>query len=156
MELLKVTEVNKSVYLNLAQSYEGEFSAITEKKPNEHGLFELDTEIENNVMGFILYIEEAPAGIIAIADKGNNQYEICEFYIVPYFRNKAWGKKFSHAVWNMFPGMWEIKQISGAEYATLFWRKVIRSFHQTEFMEDEYNDPYWGVVTRQRFEVNQK
>jgi len=46
MELVEVTEVNKSVYLNLAQSYEGEFSAITGKKPDENGLFELDTEIE--------------------------------------------------------------------------------------------------------------
>jgi len=120
MELVEVNEVNKSVYLNLAQSYEGEFSSITGKRPDEHGLFELDTEIENNVMGFILYVEEAPAGIIAIADKGNNQYEICEFYIVPYFRNKSWGKKFSHAVWNMFPGKWEIKQISGASTLRYF------------------------------------
>ncbi|MBK1643005.1 hypothetical protein CKO12_14250, partial [Chromatium okenii] len=35
MEIISVGEHNLNVYLNLAQSYEGEFSGITRKKPNE-------------------------------------------------------------------------------------------------------------------------
>ena len=153
MKIVNVTDKNIEVYLNLAQCYEGEFSAITNKKPNSAGLFELDTLIEKNVKGLILYIEEAPAGFIAILEKHSNDFEICEFYIVPCFRKNAWGKTFAHKVWTMFPGKWEIKQIAGAEYASIFWRKAIESFHQTQYKEDKYEDPYWGLVTRQKFEV---
>jgi len=151
MKLVRVTPTNLAVYLNLAQSYEGEFSAITGKEPDAQGRFALDTQIGGPVSGFILYVGETPAGIVAVADKGAQRYEVCEFYVVPCFRARSWGRKFAHALWEMLPGSWEIKQISGAEYASAFWRKTIASFHGSSFEEERYDDPYWGLVTRQRF-----
>ena len=60
---------------------------------------------------------------------------------------------FAHAIWTQHNGTWEIKQIEGAEYATVFWRKAIQRFHDTPFTEDHYNDPYWGNVLRQSFTI---
>lgn len=151
MEIVKVNDENLNVYLNLVQSYEGEFSSITKKKPNENGLFALDVEIGENVKGFLVYVDLLPAGFAAVAVKPENYYEICEFYIAPYYRRNSLGTKFAHALWRSYPGNWEVKQISGAEYATKFWRKTISSFTQNVFSESQFDDPYWGKVTRQTF-----
>ena len=154
MKITPVTETNSHLYHNLMQSYEAEFSPITGKKPNDSGLYELDTHLGESTLGFLLIIDDNPTGIAAIHYKETQAYEMCEFYVVPYFRKNGIGIQFAHTIWKNYPGDWEIKQIQGAEYATTFWRKTIEQFNETAYTEDCYDDPYWGSVTRQRFTVN--
>ncbi|MBM9537815.1 GNAT family N-acetyltransferase [Desulfobulbus alkaliphilus] len=151
MEIVRVGELYLDVYLNLAQSYEGEFSGITGKKPDTKGLFALDTPLGDCVVGFLLILAGTPAGLAAVVVKPGSRFEVAEFYIVPSFRKQAWGMRFAHNLWQMFPGQWEVKQIQGAEYASKFWCRAIREFTQGDFVEDKYQDPYWGLVTRQQF-----
>lgn len=153
MHILPVTETNLHTYHNLTQCYEAEFSPLTGKKPDVSGLFALDTQIGDNILGYLLYIGETPAGLAAIASKENNCFEMCEFYVVPLFRKNEAGMRFAHTIWSQHNGTWEIKQIEGAEYATAFWRKAIQRFHDTPYNEDHYNDPYWGNVLRQTFTI---
>ncbi len=151
MQIIPVTDSNLHVYHNLAQCYEAEFSPLTGKKPDSSGLFALDTRIEGNVRGYLLEIDTVPAGLAAIAEKADGDFEMCEFYVVPCFRQNAAGMRFAHAIWRRHGGTWEIKQIGGADYATAFWRKTIRRYNDTPFAEERYDDPYWGNVIRQRF-----
>ncbi|MCV6638064.1 hypothetical protein [Candidatus Albibeggiatoa sp. nov. NOAA] len=151
VKCIKVTTENQHIYFNLIQSYEAEFSPITGKKPNVQGLFELDTQLDAQHSGFIVYVDDLPAGIAAIATKQNQQFEVCEFYVVPYYRKQAVGKQFAHQLWQQYIGYWEVKQIQGAEYATQFWRKVIATYTNNQFNESQYQDEYWGAVTRQTF-----
>lgn len=153
MNIVPISDHNLSIYHNLAQCYEAEFSPLTGKKPDRSGRFELDTQITENVLGYLLYIDETPAGLAAIKCEATCHFEVCEFYIVPYFRNKATGMDFAHTIWKRHSGTWEIKQISGADYATAFWRKAIARYDNTPFQEERYNDPYWGNVTRQTFTI---
>jgi predicted acetyltransferase len=154
MLIVKVQAHNEGVYLNLAQGYEAEFSALTQKRPEVDGRFRLDTLLGDGVTGFILEIDAAPAGIAAIAAKPESVYEVCEFYVVPSFRKQGWGTRFAHELWRKRPGSWEVKQILGAGYATVFWRKAIEDFGCLGCSEETFNDPYWGEVTRQRFVVS--
>ncbi|MFH0710196.1 MAG: hypothetical protein V2A75_08320 [Pseudomonadota bacterium] len=154
MKITPVTETNSPIYHNLIQSYEAEFSPITGKKPNASGLFELDTHLGDDTLGFLLVIDNTPAGITAIRCKVSQPYEVCEFYVAPRFRKNGIGMEFAHVIWKSYHGEWEIKQIQGAEYATAFWRKTISSFNETAYTEECYDDPYWGIVTRQKFTVN--
>ncbi|MDD2779946.1 hypothetical protein [Sulfuricurvum sp.] len=149
-----VTETNSHIYHNLVQCYEAEFSPITGKRPNPSGIFELDTHLGNDTIGFLLYIDDIPAGIAAIRCKECHSYEMCEFYVLPCFRKNSIGMQFAHTIWENHPGDWEIKQLHGAEYATKFWRKTIERFNNTAYTEESYNDQYWGVVTRQQFTLN--
>ncbi|TDA64230.1 hypothetical protein E0765_05825 [Sulfuricurvum sp. IAE1] len=151
MQIIPVTENNLPIYHNLAQCYEAEFSPLTGKKPDASGLFALDTLIGGNILGYLLYIDDTPAGLAAIARKENASFEVCEFYVVPVFRKNEAGMRFAHAIWERHNGTWEIKQISGADYATAFWRKTIERFGDTPFCEERYDDHYWGTVTRQTF-----
>jgi predicted acetyltransferase len=151
MKIVPVNDENLSVYLTLAQCYEAEFSALTGKRADGKGLFALDTQLCETIKGFLLIIDESPVALAAIAFKENSCYEICEFYVVPSFRNASTGMHFAHRLWKMFPGEWEIKQIAGAQGASEFWRKSIRAFGQGGYEEQSYEDSYWGNVMRQRF-----
>lgn len=151
MRIMEVTDGNLGIYRNLAQSYEGEFSALTGKEPGPDGWFPLDTELGGPVTGYLLLVEAAPAGIAAIAAKPDGGFEVREFYVVPCFRHKGWGMRFAHGIWSLHPGEWEVKQIEGADYAVRFWRKAIAAYGVSAFTEDRFQDSYWGHVTRQRF-----
>ncbi len=153
MEIIQVTDQNIIVYNNLAQSYEGEFSKLTEKRPDSEGMFALDTVIGGEVTGYLLYVDDSPAGLAAVRSKEPEHHEVAEFYVVPYFRKQEYGLRFAHEIWSRHAGLWEIKQIEGAEYATRFWNSVIARIDHMEYREDRYEDPYWGRVTRQRFVI---
>ena len=158
MKLVPVTSVNLDIYLRLIQSYEAEFSAITQKRPNAEGVFALDTQLgsygDQEIIGYLVYTGDIPSGFAAIACSEGAQYEICEFYILPCFRRHKLGQRFAAAVWDIHRGDWCVKQIQGAEYATHFWRNAIASYLGTAPEEDVYQDAYWGQVTRQRFTNN--
>ncbi|WP_348637741.1 hypothetical protein [Photobacterium sp. DA100] len=151
VNIVNVDQGNMQVYLNLSQPYEAEFSVYTKKVPDENGLFFRDTLIGGNVRGFLLYIDNAPAGLAAIAETSQGHYEVCDFYVVPVFRQNKMGQQFAHQLFTMMPGDWESKQIEGAVHAIAFWRRAISAFTGDQFVEDIYQDSYWGAVTRQRF-----
>ena len=151
VKIVSVDQTNMQTYLNLSQPYEAEFSVYTKKMPDENGLFAMDTLIGGNVMGFLLYIDNAPAGLAAIAETSAGHYEVCDFYVVPIFRKNKMGQQFAHQLFAMMPGEWESKQIDGAVHAIAFWRRAIGAFTQESYVEDIYQDPYWGPVTRQSF-----
>lgn len=155
-ERMKVERVGQDrlrVYMNLAQAYEAEFSAITKKTPTADGTFELDTPVDDAHRAYIAWVDGVPAGIANIGVAGEGRFEVCEFYVVPVFRGVRCGTEFIHSIWSATPGRWEIKQIAGAGYATRFWRRAIVAYDDTEFEESEYDDPYWGRVTRQTLEI---
>ena len=151
MEIREVTDRNMHVYLNLCQAYEAEFSAITGKLPDADGMFALDTVLGGPVTGFLLRVDGAPVGFAAIKATAGEGAEVCEFYIVPSMRGKCLGKAFAGRLFAMRPGPWQVKQLQGAGHATCFWCKVIDEFTGCEYVQDEYDDPYWGRVVRQCF-----
>lgn len=154
MKIISVSTSNIQTYLNLAQCYEAEFSSLTHKQPNASGIFELDTYPMELVQCYILTIQDIPAGIAAISFKDENFNEMCEFYVIPYFRKNGVGSNFAHKLWQTHPGNWEIKQIENAQYATIFWRKTISAHNDTTYLEDQHVDEYWGLVTRQKFFIS--
>lgn len=153
MELVTVNASNLAIYLNLTQAYEAEFSPLTQKFPDDEGKFALDTPIAGNVTGYLLYIDGKPAGLAAIANECVDHYEVCDFYVVPVFRKNKAGQRFAHTLFDMMPGLWQSKQIAGADHAIAFWRRAIGSYTNEVFVEDIYHDEYWGDVTRQCFKT---
>lgn len=155
MEVVSVTQSNMRIYLNLLQAYEAEFSAITKKLPNQMGLFDVDTELVGATFGLLCYQDDKPIGLAAIKETEEARFEVCEFYIIPVMRNMQLGERFAHAIWQLYPGQWKIKQIANANKATEFWRKTIVNSNRT-YTESVIEDSYWGLVTQQCFSSKQQ
>lgn len=148
--LIEVNSSNKHVLNNLLQAYEAEFSVITMKKPNNDGIFELDTELGGSIHGYIWGESQTPAGFI-LFDLANEPYNVNEFYIVPSFRGNKIGKKFFQEVLEKHPGSWQVKQLPNAIAAKAFWVAIIKDIAKGKFTDEVYIDKYWGKVSRQVF-----
>ena len=149
--LQKITDLNSSIFDQLIQAYEEEFAPITGKKKNQDGKFSLDSDWKPPNEGF--YWSEK-GDIVGFCVKGSNggYLDILEFYVVPAFRGKGIGEKMACAVFDIYPGKWQVRQIKGADEAREFWRKIISKYTSGNFKEGVFTDPHWGLVTCQRFE----
>jgi len=62
------------------------------------------------------------------------------------------GKTLAFAMFDQFPGPWQVRQIPTAKEAIAFWRSIISEYTNNNFKEDYVVDPHWGNVLRQTFE----
>lgn len=149
--LQKITDSNSSIFDQLIQEYEEEFASITGKKKNQDGKYPLDSDWKSPNEGFY-WLEKNK--IVGFCVKGNNKgcLDIFEFYVIPAFRGKGIGEKMAFAVFDTYPGKWQVRQIEGADEAREFWRKTISKYTSGDFKENTSIDPYWGPITCQRFE----
>ncbi|EGU35652.1 hypothetical protein RJD39_04260 [Vibrio scophthalmi] len=152
MNIVKVDSHNTHVYANLYQGYAAEFSKIIGDKPDENGVFEIYPQLGGKVTGYLLYVDGVPAALTAIEEKSPQEFEICDFYVVPYFRKNKVGKQFISTLFSQLQGSWEIKQVAGADHAVKFWRDVVTDYTSGHYVEDAYQDEKWGLVTRQCFD----
>ncbi|NRB11489.1 MAG: hypothetical protein HRU35_07795 [Rickettsiaceae bacterium] len=148
-----IEEINLNVFKNLAYAYEAEFSGITEKIPNELGLFSIDTLPKDPYIGYILYKNYIPIGF-CIANTKIKIKDIAEFYIIPAMRCKGFGYQLAAMIFDKYPGQWQVRQIPGADHAISFWRKVIAKYTEGQYEESVVNDKDWGMVTCQSFSTS--
>jgi|GEM_PF-3774500 hypothetical protein len=73
MDIIQVDSCNFSVYLFMSELRRRVFCHYR-KKPNENGLFELDSQIGGNVLGYLLYEKKSPIGLAAVKAKSGEQY----------------------------------------------------------------------------------
>jgi predicted acetyltransferase len=92
--------------------------------------------------------------IANIGVKADLNFEVCEFYILLFFRRSKSGTEFIHEIESAIAVKWETMQILSAEYATKFWRSFIKAYRGTQYVESEYCDNYWDSVTKQTFEIS--
>ncbi len=150
--IILIDDKNIETYINLARSYEAEFSNLTHKLPNESGIFEPDTMPTPPYKGYLLYKYKTPIGF-CIAEINDEINDVAEFYIVPSARKNKLGQILATTLFDMHPGEWQVRQIAGADGAKSFWRKVISEHTQNQYSEAVVSDPDWGIVTRQRFMI---
>lgn len=150
LKLIALDANNKHILENLAQGYEAEFSILTNKLPDLSGKFSLDVPLDFPYKAYIFYKDKIPIGF-CVYNLEETPFDIAEFYVIPSMRGRKYGEYFAHKIFLTHKGRWQVKQISGAEYATKFWQKVIGRL--TEYQEEILHDDYWGRVTKQIFIV---
>lgn len=149
--LEKITQSNASFFDRLVQDYEEEFSSVTGKKRGPDGKYPLDSGWKFPNEGFY-WKENGEIAGFCVKGRSGDHSDILEFYILPSFRNRKVGEKLAFAIFDAYPGKWQVRQIEGADEAREFWRKIINKYTSGNFEEIQFTDPYWGPVTCQRFE----
>ncbi|MEM6317631.1 MAG: GNAT family N-acetyltransferase [Bacteroidota bacterium] len=62
-------------------------------------------------------------------------FSIAEFYIQPTFRRKGIGNAAAHQLFDTFKGRWEVRQTISNVTAIQFWRTIIGTYTQGEYLE---------------------
>jgi putative acetyltransferase len=145
-----INESNSHVFDELAQNYEDEFSPASGKKKNQDGKYSIDVDWRTPNIGY--YWQEGSKIVgFSIIEPIDGYSEIVDFYVVPAYRKKMIGKNMAFAVFNKHPGPWRVRQISGCEAATKFWRRVIGEYTNGNYTESQIENPPWGLSVCQQF-----
>ena len=107
---------------------------------------------------FLIYIDKKPSGLAMVKrDRTGTEesptWDMAEFFIVRAHRLSGAGTRAAHAVWDMFPGPWQVRVMQANSAAVRFWHKAISTYihadaHATEI---EKNAQRWIVF---HFETN--
>ncbi|WP_108649145.1 GNAT family N-acetyltransferase [Dongshaea marina] len=150
MDIRPIQKDSLQILHNLAQAHEAEFSAITGKLPNQHGIFSLDTQLDEEHSGFLLFQQDIPVGF-AVIGQAEGRHDIAEFYVIPSARKQGLGFEFASWLFDHHPGAWQVRQIQEADGGRCFWQKVIARYTDHDYSESRIKDPVWGDITRQIF-----
>jgi predicted acetyltransferase len=147
------TNEHHATLANLMQAYEAEFSDLTQKLPDARGVFKPDTCVDDSHDGYLLYNEHGVPLGFCIKGTINGFHDISEFYVIPAARRKRLGFDFATSIFNLYEGRWQVRQMWEASRARRFWKKTLEIYTGSMFEDVVIDDPMWGKMTSQRFEV---
>ena len=93
--------------------------------------FEEDTRrahlvrVNNELAGFVLLNH-------MVFDNHSN-WNMGEFFILAKFQSKGVGSYVAHAIWDRYPGIWEVPVIPENQSALKFWHKAIGHYMQNQY-----------------------
>lgn len=163
---VRVAETSeKTIVRDLLGPYLRELRAFTGGEPNPNGPFTYpyldrywppDSEIEGRVP-FLIRVNGEIAGFILKSTWSNvagkaSAHAIAEFFVVEPWQGQGAGRVAAHAVFDRFPGRWEIAALDANHAAKAFWRRVINEYTGGAFEEialdtDAWHGPVWRFET---------
>jgi len=164
-DIIEATSAQCEVLRALFELYIHDFSPMTGADVDERGRYTDDDflagwwdDYKDVFHPFLLAIDSKWAGF-ALVEVGSyvmsdedQHWLIEEFFVVRKYRGQGHGEWFARALFDRFPGTWEIGQIDANTGAQLFWRKVIGRYADTFDEIRVQNDRWQGPV--QRFEAH--
>ena len=158
VELRKARAKDVPALRRLMQLYLYDFAAIDGWTIRADGLYGNDATIEDywtdpKRTSFLVYVDGALAGFVLVRDgarfAGVGTREISEFFVLRRHRRQGVGGEVARCVFDMFPGKWELTQITSNLAAQVFWRQVIAAYTGGRYLEQPRPD---GLGTMHRFD----
>lgn len=106
---------------------------------------------------FLIRVDTALAGFALVVERSRlsgdeSVRDVAEFFVLRKYRRRGVGERAARALFARFGGAWEVRQRTGNEPATAFWRRVIGRITGGRFEDEALDDARWrGPV--QRFAV---
>lgn len=102
MRIVQITPENANIFEVFVQDYEAEFSAVTRKEPDAEGRFALEADWRTPNSGFYLFLDEKPVGFAIRSNSSDGRSDIAEFYVLPCYRERGFGKLFAFSIFDAF------------------------------------------------------
>lgn len=129
VHLVKATAVHSGQLESLLDDYLGELSAHREVPVGAEDAASyryLDAYWrEAGRHAFFIVHEGGQAGFAFVRDPastGTPVHQLAEFYVKPGCRRRGFGRAAARAIWDRFPGKWELQVHGGNDAAVRFWQ----------------------------------
>ena len=93
--------------------------------------------VDGKLAGFVIVGEESHFG-------GPGTRQLSEFFVLRAYRRRGVGARAATRVFDMFPGRWEVIQLSRNVDAQAFWRAVIDDYTGGRFEDIEQPEHDWA------------
>lgn len=127
----------KSVFMQMMELYEYDFSEFSGADLNEYGYFGYsridDYWNEEGRYPFFIRADGKLAGLVLVRSCCEhthlaNPHNIAEFFVMKKYRRKGVGKAAAMKIFDRFPGGWEISQWQNNLPAQRFWKQVVNEY----------------------------
>lgn len=159
--LVLVNKEDKEILRNLLEKYIYEFSQYEQRAVNRLGLFGYDYLdnywTEDKRWAYFIRAGDEIAGFAMVNDfpqaaAEKSDYSLAEFFVMYKYRRQGIGHWAAAALFDRFPGVWQLKCHPMNAPALKFWQTVIAEYSGNDCrqIEDcpgtEYADGSCGVV----------
>ncbi len=141
VEVREATPVDRVLIRNLYPLYLHDLTAFTDfYDVDEEGVFFPDYLPDwldgHSPLMHALAIREGgrPAGFALVGQAPfphmtpGRDYRMCEFFVLNRSRRRGVGRRAAHAIFAMFPGVWEVTELPRNTAAVSFWRRIIGEY----------------------------
>jgi predicted acetyltransferase len=155
------TPADDALLRSMELLYSHDFSEWVGLSFKENGQFLSDAQFAQYFIdvyrAFVIRCEGKPAGFALVDNRSQlsgeaGVHDMLQFFVLRGFRRAGVGAAAAKAVFAMFPGPWEVRQIDENLLAQAFWRRVVGEFTQDHFTEARWQDADGGGIV-QRFVV---
>lgn len=86
---------------------------------------------------FLIQVDGHPAGFALIKSTidAPPTFDMGEFFIARQYRRQGFGKRVALALFDRFPGTWEVRELPANNPAQAFWRRIISDYTGGAFDE---------------------
>jgi predicted acetyltransferase len=137
IELLPASREHESILANLLELYVHDFSEFYPLELGADGRFgyqHLPLYLsEPNRYPFLVKVDGKLAGFAFVkrapgVARSGEIWDMAEFFIVRAYRKRGIGRRVAGAVWERFPGLWEVRVMESNRAARGFWMKAVADF----------------------------
>jgi predicted acetyltransferase len=150
----KASKAQKPLIERLMQLYLYDFSEIEGGDVGQDGLFEHPRLLLESYWSdpsrhpFLVHAAENIAGFALVntytcLEENRDARSIAEFFVLRKYRRKGIGRKAAFAVFEAFPGKWEIRQTRGNVVGQRFWRNILGEYTGGRFSETVLDNDIW-------------
>lgn len=153
IDLVEVTPAHAPVLDALMELYQYDFTEFTGEDVGDHGRFGNDMVARYSGgdparFGFLLRIDGKWAGLTllhrgAFLIDEPECLDIVEFFVMRKYRRGGAGEALARAIFDRFPGRWEVREIANNLPAQAFWRAIIGRYTGGRFEERRWDDETW-------------
>jgi predicted acetyltransferase len=150
IEITPIPYEDKSVLQHLMELYLYDSSEYEDADLNEHGLYGyeyLDPYwTEKTRFPFFIRVDGKLGGFVLVSKHAylpGNEQSISEFFVLRKYRRRGVGRYAACAIFDRFPGKWEVQQELSNEPAHRFWRTIIAAYTGGAYQETALDDERW-------------
>lgn len=156
VQLVPASADDTTVVRNLMHLYLHDFSELNGSDPNAQGLFAypyLDDywTDEGRAAGrraFLIMVGGTIAGFAlrnrwSVLDRNKEVSTVAEFFVLRKWRRGGVGRAAARALFDLFPGAWEVRQTRANIPAQAFWRSVISTYTAGRWDEVDMRSEVW-------------
>lgn len=152
LQVDRATRAEKLILRHLLELYQYDLSAIENRDLDPNGLYGyeyLDQYwTEPGRHPFLVRVDGQIAGFALVnrhtcLPQTEEGMSIGEFFVMKRYRGRGVGERVAVRIFDMFPGLWEVRELAENVGAQAFWRKVIGRYTRGEFKEVFLEDDRW-------------
>ncbi|MGD0191120.1 MAG: GNAT family N-acetyltransferase [Rhizomicrobium sp.] len=153
----------QAIVRNLFVPYAHELSGMAGLDVRDDGTFGQPASLAADwplagVYPFLLRADGRLAGFALVRRIGDDPatHEIGEFFVLRKYRRTGVGKYAACALFDRFPGHWDVRELLANIPAQAFWRRIIADYTGGDFEDrQEYVEAYGREFVVQRFRSTQ-